>query len=957
VAEDIALTLVRLQQPLTPQAQQLQRYETVLATTTDAVLICDTAGSIEFVNAGAESLLEVTAAEVLGSPANRFCPPERLAEQQHLLHQAMTLRAVQTYQTERISSSGKRLTVEISLSALYDSSGAVSAVAAVIRDISEHRQALQRLKEQEKVLSEILEGVLSGYWDWNIPAGSEYLSPGFKRMFGYRDDEMANTPQSWQKIIEPDDLPRVLAVFERHIASHGQEPFYNEIRYRHKNGSVVWIICAGRVIEWAQDGSPLRMIGCHVDITALKRAEQERAQALAETTQRTTELEALLRSARLVLEEGGDFARTARTIFDEACTMTGASAGSVALLKEGCAQTETVLFEVGGMGCTASPAYPPPLHDMRAQVYETKRAAFANALMSTSALPNMPPGHCLLHNVLLAPLLIDNRVVGMMGLANKPTDFTEQDRCIVEGFGHIAALALKNNRTLEALRTSEATWRNLFENMNTGAAIYEPLDGGEDFRFVDINPAGERFSQVQREHIRGKLIREVFPGVAEFGLLDALQQALKTGLPQILPLTLYKDERVQQWVENRVFCLHSGNLVAMFEDRTEQYQLEQRMRQAEKMEAIGKLAGGIAHDFNNVLGGIIGYSEMSLDDVEPGSQLEKNLRNILRAGERAKGLVAQILSFSRQRSGSSAPLFVRPIIEEVVRLLKATLPASVNIQCSFEPEHRAVIADETRIHEIIMNLCTNAAHAMEEQGSVEIKLSERLIDTPLQGRAGTTPQGHYVVIEVADSGQGMGQEVLGRIFEPFYTTKAVGKGTGMGLSVVFGIVQSYGGNLTVHSRPQQGTLFTVFLPQSETAIVKQPLEELSVPGGNERILFVDDEQALNELAQDILGRLGYRVTTCRGPQQALSLFSAAPQDYDLIITDQTMPAMSGAQLAQRALALRADIPIILCTGYSTKIDEHTAHAAGITSFCIKPLRKAEFANLIRQALTKKESAL
>lgn len=393
------------------------------------------------------------------------------------------------------------------------------------------------------------------------------------------------------------------------------------------------------------------------------------------------------------------------------------------------------------------------------------------------------------------------------------------------------------------------------------------------------------------------------------------------------------------------------------QDITETKQLNERLRQAERMEALGTLAGGIAHDFNNVLGGIIGYADMTLDDVPAGSRSANNLKRILQGGNRAKELVGQILSFSRGAPEGRTPQYVRPVMKEVVELLRAGLPSSIEIRSTLVRDTKPVMADPTKIHEIVMNLCTNAAQAMkDEKGVLEILHEEFTVEEEIVGRAGTIPPGMYSVVTVRDNGSGMDEETLAHAFEPFYTTKAHGEGTGMGLAVLFGIVQSHGGTVTVESRLNQGTTFRVYLPKCRGEYREEVQSTAAPARGTERIMFVDDEKTMSDLAGEMLSGLGYAVTVFNDSAAALEAFTQNPSAFDLVFTDQTMPGLSGMQLAGEVRALRSDIPIILCTGFSRQVDEKSALIEGIDGFIRKPFRKRDVADRIRSVLQRLDNS-
>jgi CheY-like chemotaxis protein len=370
------------------------------------------------------------------------------------------------------------------------------------------------------------------------------------------------------------------------------------------------------------------------------------------------------------------------------------------------------------------------------------------------------------------------------------------------------------------------------------------------------------------------------------------------------------------------------------------------------MEAIGTLAGGIAHDFNNILSAVIGYTEIALADVPDGTSQHRNLQEVLKAGSRARDLVKQILTFSRQTEQELKPVQIDQIVRETIKLLRASLPTTVKISQDIQSDS-AVLADSTQIHQVIMNLCTNAAHAMRAKGGrLTIDLSDVVLGGSFLEQHPYLSPGVYIKLRVIDTGHGMKKVTLDRIFDPFFTTKERGEGTGMGLAVVLGIVKSHGGTITVESEEGKGSTFNVFLPVILREIDHEVRTNEPIPTGTERILFIDDEKSLVDLGQQILERLGYRVTIRTSSVEALELFIEQPDKFDLIITDMTMPNMTGDELAGKLMNIRADIPVILCTGYSERISKERAHDLGIKEFILKPIVMRELAKTVRSVLDK-----
>ncbi len=419
----------------------------------------------------------------------------------------------------------------------------------------------------------------------------------------------------------------------------------------------------------------------------------------------------------------------------------------------------------------------------------------------------------------------------------------------------------------------------------------------------------------------------------------------------------HKDGRIIQ-VETSVVLLKNpdgtiSGSISSTRDITDRKRLEEQLRQSQKMEAIGTLAGGIAHDFNNILGAIIGYTELSKDLPAGNRDLENNLSQVLKAAERAKNLVKQILAFSRKSESALKALQLHLVVKEVLNLLRSSIPTTIDIKTDIATANDIVIADATQVHQIVMNLCTNAAHAMQQKGGVlEVTIKAFDLDEHSVRAYADIEPGPYVRLSVKDTGTGISGDVITRIFEPFFTTKELGRGTGMGLAVAHGIVKSLNGDIKVYSEPGKGTVFHVLLPRVQEEGAGRDIVQQSAPHGHERVLLVDDETMLLDVGEQLLNSLGYRVTAISSPVEALELFGKDPAAFDLVITDQTMPQLTGYDLAQQLLKIRKDVPLILCTGYSDLVTVESAIAGGIKAFVIKPLNRLAIAETIRKVLDK-----
>jgi PAS domain S-box-containing protein len=396
-------------------------------------------------------------------------------------------------------------------------------------------------------------------------------------------------------------------------------------------------------------------------------------------------------------------------------------------------------------------------------------------------------------------------------------------------------------------------------------------------------------------------------------------------------------------------------IMASYLDVSERHKYEDQIRQAQRLEAMGTLAGGIAHDFNNILSPIIGYAEIVQDEFKKGSEPWQNQQAILDAGFRARDLVGQILAFARQAEHERKPVQISNIIREVLKLLRSSLPTTIEIRQNIEEASGLVNADPTQIHQIIMNLCTNAFHAMESTGGVlEISLTSVNVNSnDYRVNNQLLTQGQYLLLDITDTGCGMDQMIVNRIFEPYFTTKEKGKGTGLGLSVVHGIVKSCGGHIAVFSEPGKGTKFRIYLPQSMSDIQDALPENKEVlPTGNERVLIIDDEAAVAKMEGKMLEIQGYETITLTSSIEALALLRREPGTFDLVITDMTMPEMTGFELARKYLSIRPGAKVILCTGFSDLVNEEKAKAEGIAAFLMKPVARKELATAVRTVLDK-----
>lgn len=556
----------------------------------------------------------------------------------------------------------------------------------------------------------------------------------------------------------------------------------------------------------------------------------------------------------------------------------------------------------------------------------------------------------------------NDELTGSLVLIIDITCYKQQEQELAEHRNNLEKLVATRTKDLEnnqakysALykqsRRAEKLYRSLLNSSADAIAVYD-MDG----RVKYLSPSFSELFGWQLDELKGKKI----PFVPEFekeSTFCEIQRLITTGEPSrnFLTKRFTKDGRLLDIYISASRYDDSdgkpGGILVILKNVTNIKVLERQLQQAQKMDALGTLAGGIAHDFNNILAAVMGFIELEYINAEPDSKTHNRMEKALAACNRARDLVKQILTFSSQEEQRRRPFRIGPVVKDTLQMMRATLPTSVDIQMDIEEEENFILGDPTQIHQILVNLCTNAGYAMRRSGGVlGIDLKHVAVDATHACDQTDLMPGSYLRLVVSDTGVGMDRQTKARIFEPFFTTKAPGEGTGIGLSVTHGIVKSHGGKIVVRSEPGKGSTFEVYIPTVKDFENHQEELPLSLPTGNERILLVDDEEIVITATTEMLNNLGYEVVAVQHGSEAIKIFHSQPDRFQLVITDQTMPGMTGMRLAEEVLRVKPDIPIILSTGFSNKDVLIKALTIGISRILSKPFVLSELALSVREIL-------
>ena len=895
-----------------------ERYHNLIQNCSGIIWETDASACFTFIGGQTRTLLGYDPSEVIGKPVFDFIDRDSFEENARRFALARdSQEAILSIEIRFVHRNGHIVIIETRATPIYGPGAAWRGFHGIAIDISDRKRAEGSLRDSQERLTLALESSQAGIWDKDLIDDRSIWDDYHHFLFGLAPGTFSGKSEDFISMVHPDDRYRVKD--EMAAAIRGDAEYSTTYRVIWPDGTVRFLADRGKVYRDIT-GRAVRMAGISWDITELKRTEA----ALRESQRQLADIINFLPDATLVIDVEGKVVTWNRAMEET----TGVKAQDIL----GKGNYEYALPFYGERRPILIDFTLKPEDELELRYRGFKRKD--NAIQAEACLVDARGGK--VHLFGKASVLRDSKgnVLGAIESIREITD---------------------RKRAEEALAVAEEKYRSIFDNAMEG--IYQTTIAG---RCINANPAlADILGYDSPEELMNTVAdipKQLY--VNSERRAELLRLIEKYGSVREFETQYFRKDKSIACVSLNMHAVYNEKgkiayLEGTVQDITDRKGLESRLVQAQKMEAIGTLAGGIAHDFNNILSAVMGYTEIvQVKLTQP--DLCHYLEQVLLACNRAKDLVGQILTFSRKTEQERKPLHLAPLIREVFKLLRASLPATIEIRQEIDLNGRAdmVLADPTQIHQVLMNLATNAFHAMQERGG-ELRVCLDNVEITPQMRSfhmDVTP-GSYARLSVRDTGTGIAPAVMPRIFDPFFTTKKTGEGTGLGLSVVYGIVKECNGTITVQSEQGKGTTFEVYLP-----IIHRPMESGRgvsgpIPRGTERILFVDDEEALAEMGRDILTELGYQVVATTSSIKALESFKDQPE-FDLVITDLTMPRMTGVELAREVLRLRPGIPIILCTGFTELITEEEAKALGISEFAMKPIDRRHIATLIRKALKK-----
>ena len=800
---------------------------------------------------------------------------------------------------------------------------AAERIAASLED--ERRLRETELRQAQDRLAIAESAAHSGVWDWDMARGTLVWSDELFRLLGLEPTAAKASLDTRSAALHPLDAQAAERRIEDAILNHTR--LFSEYRIVQPSGEIRWIAAYGDTTYDAQ-GQPLRMSGICIDVT-----ERKRAELLLQTRLRLTQiaetgaLDEVLKAALDGAEEATNSSIGFFHFVDpdqESLSLQAWSTNTLAHMCKSEGKGQHYAISAAGVWVDAFHARAPVIHNDYASLAHKK---------------GMPEGHATVTRELVVPVIRAGKVTQILGVGNKPTDYVEKDAETVASIAGMVQDVIERMRAEATLRESEARLAAVFQGSPIGIVVSKLADG----TIVQVNEATLRELGYTNDEMIGQTAMSLRIFVDPTQREQLLQQLLEKGRVEARQMEFRKKSGECGLIELSARLIElrgEKHLLAMMLDVTERKRLEEIQLQSQKLQALGTLAGGVAHDFNNALAAIQGNVELARQDVGPDHAALVSLDEIAKASRRSKDLVQQILAFGRRQKLERKPMSLALVVVETARLVRATLPAMIELNVNCEGDTPAVLADATQIEQVLLNLCSNAAHAVEDTGRpgvIEVHLSsyERTQDKA----HGALPLGRYACLMVRDNGFGMDEATRSHIFEPFFTTKQAGKGTGLGLSVVHGIVQAHGASIEVESTPGAGSAFRIYFPAIEAPAPDEAApapETAAVQGRGKHVLYLDDEEAIIFLMKRLLERKGYRVSGYTEPRKALAAVRADPSQFDLAVTDYYMPGMSGLEVAQELARIRPDLPVVMASGYISEELRAKAPAVGIRELIYKP---------------------
>jgi PAS domain S-box-containing protein len=816
--------------------------------------------------------------------------------------------------------------------------------AKLHQELADSRKAIKTLSEYLDRYQIAATASQEGLWEgrplpdrpWHSPETPAWYSSQFIALLGYEEAEFPPVLESLASRIHPEDRERVLQAMGNHIDHH--VPYEVESRLKTKQGEYRWFKGKGQAI-YDHEGKIIRGGGTIRDIT-----EQKKSQEALEAIMKGTVSPGSPNFFKILVQQ------LAETLGASMVSLSERQQTSFPRVRILAFWNRDHFEEAFDYECKGGPCE---------QVYEGHTVYLSQGVQdqfpeNESVKALRIEGYWGIPLVSSTGEVVGNLAIMDQGILN----IHSWDVSLLKVFAARAGTEIERKRAQEALQKSEERYRALYDQT---PLMYFTVD--PQLTVLSVNQFGAELLGYLVQELVGTSALAVIHEEDHHLFQSAVSQSLHAGNgTSIREFRKVKKDGTILWVKETLQTIMDPHqqkiLLLSCEDITDRKraeealaQSEKQLRHTQKMEAMGTLAGGIAHDFNNILGAILGYSELAITQVSKDQKVKSYLEEVLTAGLRAKELVKQILAFSRRSEQEREAVDLRGIVREALKMIRATLPTTIEIRSTLEVDSAVVFADPTQIHQVVMNLCANAEYAMRKEGGIlELTLtSVELTPSSVFGFPSLKP-GMYLQLAIRDTGQGIPPQVLERIFEPFFTTKGSGEGTGLGLAVVHGAVVGHGGDISVVSTMGQGTTFTILLPRLDVVLTAQPDQSEEWPEGSGKVLFVDDEEMLVRWGEQLLTHLGYEVVTKTNPHEAMDLFGKEADQFDLVVTDQTMPAMNGEAFARALLEIRHDIPIILCTGFSHNMTAEKAAQLGLSAFLMKPVNAADLAHTVKKVL-------